>query len=1404
MLSNSISMSILLEEYYEKEADITAILEQEALDDQIMDKQQKSVRKNSTSSFYMKKLSQEELQRLIDALIGLMSTFYAKQLTDNQSSPAHAKELFEKIMILSDLLMEAADFNYLKINGKDIQRKVNQAGTKQIPVEGIRGPHYSSYSAPMQKFRAKLLSEIIKTAVSEDQGFTVVNNELFKTFYIKCSLYIIAGLQVSDISKATVALTTKTQIGDNDSNDYDRQDSLASRGSNIESRGRLGSDHSKGDSEWIMLGEEEQIREERLDLPDGENEPTINSEFSESPKAVTKSSMNDTVKFQIEALEATRIDSEGNWMDKELYCTLLKSMDTFFQFKNFEGFLMSASSTTTSMSKDLIFTAQINKDYKPALFMQLFSLLQYGIIAYGSAIHIDIFKIVIENTEKLFLNLLLLDEIHRKSFQIDKSKQIEVAIVGLIWGLRAESNQDKSGLQQESEIIDGQNEILSIITDCRNSIMKMVFRSYLTKLDFKVSKSTNNDFVLANSELSGEASLFSFTADLIEKKFRLIEPPSNIKPKEEVSFQQETAALGPSSPLQSLFSRSLSQIKEESLSADQLLSIQAAVSKLYNAEDILNDIKFWQNTSITKFLASSTQQLRLGSMLKKYRALRGKINDSMVESAFRLEAICNTIESVIREHEHNYQRVLNYLKNKIEISGISAESVMRSCRFAANKMTRDQRDINGLWCTQQLKNYLQIDQMFSSEYFDYQQYERNMFYDFGVENYATAQKTRPFLKFELRRYWSDNYDDIFKDDDKDGPKSIYFALNSRSPKQKKSAAYTKRGPSQKTGFYLFQSKRNRHQSKYKSNIYELEDQASDESYNSDGGKVIFGKRCQLIEKFKIWKGFLYLIKDKLFFYIDTFEISNYFSSSTKDLKSFDKLKRIWNISSIRDMKVRRLNQRRSAIELFFKDGYSVFFNFNACIPADSDLQNFFQKLKTVMSIYNAKIDTTRLLNFNHIKHFETMKLTDRWLKGDLSNFEYLLDVNLYSGRSYNDLSQYPVFPWVFMVDYIKDKKLQDFYSSSPDQFMSQLQIRDLTKNMGTLGDPQRLANYTKRYNSARYFDSHVPPYHYGSHYSTPAVVIYYLLRLYPFTEGAIDFQSGVFDIADRLFHSVQKCFKNAMEEMSDVRELIPEFFFMPELLLNINKLNLGLLHTDERVNCVELPQWTDQNPYIFTYMLRKILESKEVTMGINQWIDLVFGFKQIGQEALENNNVFYYLTYEGQIDMDSLDKEDKDAIETQVLHFGQTPSQLFTRPHPQMPDSSIRFFNGLNKEDNKMMLYKRTHIESQLKRDKQFPIRGIFLNPSYNPKQMVACIRGPIIDTYYWETKTAKDIHHTNAIPFKLAFNTETSFSDWYQTEGIDFTDQLMFQNKEPPLVYSQERKLLVIGGLLTGSVSRL
>uniref|UniRef100_A0A671M5Q8 Neurobeachin-like protein 2 n=1 Tax=Sinocyclocheilus anshuiensis TaxID=1608454 RepID=A0A671M5Q8_9TELE len=347
------------------------------------------------------------------------------------------------------------------------------------------------------------------------------------------------------------------------------------------------------------------------------------------------------------------------------------------------------------------------------------------------------------------------------------------------------------------------------------------------------------------------------------------------------------------------------------------------------------------------------------------------------------------------------------------------------------------------------------------------------------------------------------------------------------------------------------------------------------------------------------------------------------------------------LSQLREVHLRRYNLRRSALELFFIDQAHYFINFRKGVsPEQSLLQD--PRSQTTQSL---------LLWFSLSSGAPESLQPDSRI--EISNFEYLMQLNTIAGRTYNDLSQYPVFPWV-LCDYTSaELDLED-----PAVF------RDLSKPVGVV-NPRHAQNVREKYESFEDSTGTIDKFHYGTHYSNAAGVMHYMIRTEPFTSLHIQLQSGKFDCADRQFHSVAAAWQARMESPVDVKELIPEFFYFPDFLQNMNSFDLGCLQiSQEKVNDVLIPPWAS-SPEDFIRKHRKALESEHVSAHLHEWIDLIFGYKQRGPEAVEALNVFYYCTYEGAVDLDAIANEtERKALEGIISNFGQTPCQLLKEPHP--------------------------------------------------------------------------------------------------------------------------------------------
>ncbi|XP_073197965.1 neurobeachin isoform X6 [Lepidochelys kempii] len=427
------------------------------------------------------------------------------------------------------------------------------------------------------------------------------------------------------------------------------------------------------------------------------------------------------------------------------------------------------------------------------------------------------------------------------------------------------------------------------------------------------------------------------------------------------------------------------------------------------------------------------------------------------------------------------------------------------------------------------------------------------------------------------------------------------------------------------------------------------------------GPVVLSTPAQLIAPVVVAKGTLSITTTEIYFEVDEDDPA-FKKIDPKVLAYTEGLHGKWMFSEIRAVFSRRYLLQNTALEVFMANRTSVMFNF----PDQATVKKVVYSLPRVGVGTSYGLPQARRISLATPRQlYKSSNMTQRWQRREISNFEYLMFLNTIAGRTYNDLNQYPVFPWV-----LTNYESEELDLTLPGNF------RDLSKPIGAL-NPKRAVFYAERYDT--WEDDQTPPYHYNTHYSTSTSTLSWLVRIEPFTTFFLNANDAKFDHPDRTFSSVARSWRNSQRDTSDVKELIPEFYYLPEMFVNSNGYNLGVREDEVVVNDVELPPWA-KKPEDFVRINRMALESEFVSCQLHQWIDLIFGYKQRGPEAVRALNVFHYLTYEGSVNLDSItDPVLREAMEAQIQNFGQTPSQLLIEPHP--PRSSAMHLSPLMFKD---------------------------------------------------------------------------------------------------------------------------
>ncbi|XP_043859827.1 WD repeat-containing protein 81 [Dromiciops gliroides] len=248
---------------------------------------------------------------------------------------------------------------------------------------------------------------------------------------------------------------------------------------------------------------------------------------------------------------------------------------------------------------------------------------------------------------------------------------------------------------------------------------------------------------------------------------------------------------------------------------------------------------------------------------------------------------------------------------------------------------------------------------------------------------------------------------------------------------------------------------------------------------------------------------------------------------------------------------------------------------------------------------------------------ELRRLVLDWVHGRVSNFHYLMQLNWLAGRRWGDPNYHPVLPWV--VDF-----------TTPNG-----RFRDLRKSKFRLNKGDKQLDFTYEMTRQAFVASgggsggeppHVP--HHISDVLSDITYYVYTARRTPRAVlcGHVRAQWEPHE------------YPASMERMQSWTpdECIPEFYTDPTIFRSI--------HPD--MPDLDVPAWCSSGEE-FVVAHRALLESREVSQDLHHWIDLTFGYKLQGKEAVKEKNVCLHLV----------------DNHTHLTSYGVV--QLFDQPHPQ-------------------------------------------------------------------------------------------------------------------------------------------
>ena len=389
--------------------------------------------------------------------------------------------------------------------------------------------------------------------------------------------------------------------------------------------------------------------------------------------------------------------------------------------------------------------------------------------------------------------------------------------------------------------------------------------------------------------------------------------------------------------------------------------------------------------------------------------------------------------------------------------------------------------------------------------------------------------------------------------------------------------------------------------------------------------------------------------------------------------------------------------RKSGVEIF-TETKSYYFNFFSneqfekfIIKIEEYFENSDLQLKNEKEkIFYFPINISQNKKIGYIKTNKKISKTDfidfimsNCDTNDISIFDIIIFMNLIANRSYLDLNQYPIFPVLFFYDNTNKILERDFtqhigFQTKTIEGKKRCEISKENYN----DNKKKIENEEEEENEEKHL------YYFNTHYSNIVYTCNYLVRLFPYSFCAIELQGKYFDDPNRLFFSIEKTLISISGQISDLRELIPEFFYMPEMFININNLNFLSLKNGTSVDDVIIPNnysiekyITNESMYniingnnnnldfneeskrknilkIFLFVMEMRIRLESLKENLRDWLFLIFGKSQKFLKK-KKGQLFRSESYID-VNEDTFKKYSSDDIIMKSVEFGLIPLQIIS------------------------------------------------------------------------------------------------------------------------------------------------